>query len=1518
MPQAGGPAAINGFLYQILHHLSWVSQVRLSGSLHRQTLTEALLVLEPKTGGDARVEAQGFFVVEQYKTRQEGTWSIAGLESVLIDLRKAVPASCPKEARYRFVTDGRPGRLTPLNEFLTRLRLVNTAEDLDDAQVWKLSSEVSMTDRQYFRRLVVVTRNARQDENASAPAVPVPPINAEEETLVLHLLTHFEVEYASRRGERAQEVEALLRGYTVNLGDERAVREHLVGLLMERLSQGESRLDVKAIDALLQRASVNPERLRNISNLAKSLSRLVEGRLARFKYQSDDDVRAEPAWPTAKAVLVIEGTSGIGKSWQLARLLKGLAARCQPAILVSGDGTAESILTRASRDVWQRALGETSDKTLVAVSHFLRELNYQQFWSSFVIAVDDLQDIDVARHLAREDWSGLGMQLVISTSRAVATALRLSDDDLVQLHEVSEFTTDELEAYLLRHGRAWSELPGDLKRLLRNPILAGLYIQLPYTSIERAPRSEYEIFERFWQRIGERGRVGDDGIVLTLGSRVLNGCEYPLPRAAWHSIGLESADVSRLEATGWLRILEGGSVELAHDRLLNWAIAKSIVTRYRGGDLTTAQLYEHLCEGRRAQQVSRTRLAYVPMDALWLLAAEGSQAQALTDVLVRMEGSDEFGPYGAALYRSLLPTLGARVVPLLLQRLERASEGAQADYIAALIASSFVALRRQEALDLIPVVQDLLLSASRIRQSVALAVLKDHPEARHLDRLWTLHVQRTRNRHDSTYESGTRDYEASFAALNSATSIGPRWLEQRIRAANPQNEPVSELAYLLNSMESDDAPRIWQEVGNLLMQKVTPENARGLLYCITRFKDRTKLDFVLRHVTSTTDIVAGAALGALSVLEPSLVIERLAEVSEAVRDLFRSHWLPMLLRLEPDRTRKRLLQLAKTDARGRRVIENVFAARVDDMGVELLEFVLNALEADLRQHLPVALSGEPMWLYGTLTTVGEVSAPELLALLESRAGGALEAMICEVAVSRLKNFSNTLDRILESARRVLILMGGERLTELVRRELESEQYWVRHSGLLWAFMRPDDQIVKLLTAIVSRTTPGLTAESGEDDPYLEYHLAVCALAHLGPDAQLLQALTASDETRVPVDLARLRVHRGPPSRKLIPQAVAALQDPQAEERARLMGLVIVWLCGDQDRIPLVRSTLAQAHPSGMVARYACIILQALGDTSQEFAAMAERLLRTDANHRVGVDALIALGPQGISLLTRWLNGLTSPLRSDTLDRVIRAIHSHTECRQTAIDVAVACGLDDIAGEAIDAGVRQAILDRAFSTIRPHDDNTVLAIEGLAKFNVLRAAQAIAEALQRTGERERQLCELTVRTITPKSAAAEILITRAVVLDRESLTRVVGQTLRLLEASYVEPFLLSHLQGGGRRERCIVAAVAGWIPSTALSGELGRLAEHDSAGDVRSAAFSALALHRKLSNVAANLARFQGASGHLQWTLLTSILETADPYVLSMSGDPLCLEKVLSQVPFIFTRHAEHVLHNHRRRVDLSV
>src|SRR5215218_4898866 len=83
MTQAGGPAALNGFLYQIIHHLGWLASFSIEGGVGGQDLVgDACLVLEPISGGDALAESSDFFLVEQYETRKDGTWALSDIEAV--------------------------------------------------------------------------------------------------------------------------------------------------------------------------------------------------------------------------------------------------------------------------------------------------------------------------------------------------------------------------------------------------------------------------------------------------------------------------------------------------------------------------------------------------------------------------------------------------------------------------------------------------------------------------------------------------------------------------------------------------------------------------------------------------------------------------------------------------------------------------------------------------------------------------------------------------------------------------------------------------------------------------------------------------------------------------------------------------------------------------------------------------------------------------------------------------------------------------------------------------------------------------------------------------------------------------------------------------------------------------------------------------------------------------------------------------------------------------------------------
>ncbi|MER9228270.1 hypothetical protein NKI39_22045 [Mesorhizobium sp. M0664] len=1507
MTQAGGPAAINGFLYQIIQHLGWLADVTLSGNLDGREIKDACLVLEPRRGGDARAEAIGLYLVEQYKTREDGTWPLAGIESVLSDLRKAVPPSRPANACYRFVTDGRPGKLNPFNAFLADLKSAAGPDDLDDVEKLSFAKDQAGTNREFFDHIVTVTRAGSQQ-----PAT-------DESAVVFHLLSHFEMEFGVDGSARATDVEKLLRRYAPDLGDERGIRERLIGVLVETLSNGEAQFDAARIDSMFRYVGLNPERLRKAAELAETMSSLTRRRLARLKYRPDRDVRAIPDWPEDKAILLIAGASGAGKTWQLGQMLEAFGQERQIATLVLAGKTCEDLLAQAARDVWQTGLGDTSEKSLVAVSHFLRELLGEGSASRLTVAIDDVQDIDIARDLVRQDWADWGMRLVLTVPQAVARALEMTDGDVVHVHAVGEFSVDELDRLLKLSGRRWTDLPPDLKALLRNPILAGLYLDLPYASVQSAPRSEYEIFEGFWARIAAKGRIGDEGIVIALAVSMMDG-SYPLPRPMWNEIGLNDDAALRLDAAGWLRVSESGDVAFAHDRLLNWAVAKSLVWQYQRKQLTLQSLGAFLAN---ESEPKRRGLGYVPMDTLWLLAADAQNSEALGQTVAQMEDSREFGSYGEDLYVQHLPTLGQRAVPILLERLKAidhpASDGG---YRTKLIGKAFANLARQDNVELGDVVNSLLHSSSQDPQAVAIAVLTAAPDIRHLNRLWEIHQQRVDALEDKTDGSRHDDYRASSTALRAGLELDPEWLRKRIHAADAEKEPVSELGYLLNGLEHPEALAIWEETKAVLMSKVGASKPRSLLYCIARFLDRSNLDFVTQHLSQAADSASGAALYALSILDPQGAIERLVEVEKFERYLTRNHWLPGVLRAQSELTQQHIRILAEAEPNAHRLIEDLFWERPDEMDEATLRLMLRALEKDLHDRLDESIEGDPGWLYHSLDLLGRIVSPELLAILSEKAGGELERMIAAVACSRLRTNSNYRDRVRESARRVLILMSGQGITTLVKRELESEHFWVRHGGLNWAFVRADDGIIERLGVIARRPVPRDSNGKLESDPYAEFHQSITALAALGADEVLVDILQDSGIAEVPTNLAELRSHRGRMPNALTDPALRILQSTAPSEESLVIALLIAWLSGDTDLIPAVRLVLQRAESEGKVALYACIALRELGDQSADFAQLALRMAHTAKNAWMGINALAGLGDRGLELLGNWLQGRDAATASGKHDdEVIRVLYANPATRKLSVSAAVdRCqrgrflrdGPYDIAAEAGDPLLREQILDKAFAGRSFVTTEPLRAIEGLAKFDAARAVDAIELALLSHPQIERHLCRLLVR-IAP-DIAAEKLINAAVTTERDSLRNAAGRALRRLDPDSVSGLIAARMTGTVSDRRA-AAELAMWLPIAALAKELGHLADHDSDSEVRHAALIALERHRQGVNIQSLLGAFPSTSVDRQWSLLVAVAEGADPYLLTDSEDPLWLGSILSDdVPAVFEHYANSALRQRKQKL----
>ena len=231
-----------------------------------------------------------------------------------------------------------------------------------------------------------------------------------------------------------------------------------------------------------------------------------------------------------------------------------------------------------------------------------------------------------------------------------------------------------------------------------------------------------------------------------------------------------------------------------------------------------------------------------------------------------------------------------------------------------------------------------------------------------------------------------------------------------------------------------------------------------------------------------------------------------------------------------------------------------------------------------------------------------------------------------------------------------------------------------------------------------------------------------------------------------------------------------------------------------------------------------------------------------------------MGNQGSNLLAKWMTSQTQPKGSDLDCQVIRALYHNPATRTLSVNAAVdRCEsrhflLDnpyDIAAEASDTALRERILDKAFSARSFVTTQPLVAIKGLAKFDIRRAVEAIEMGFCLHPTIERELCHLLVR-IAPETAAKQLIDT-VLSIERESFRCAVGRALRRLDSDSVSNLVVERMSGLVS-ERKVAAELAGWLPTLAISRALRRLADHDSAVEVRIAALSALDRHRRESIV----------------------------------------------------------------------
>jgi hypothetical protein len=1512
MTQAGGPAALNGFLYQILQHLGWIASLKLSGAIHEHSADgDCALTLEPVGGGDARARIGNAYIVEQYKSRSTGTWSInAIIDGVLADLRLAVAIPSNPNSHYRFVTDGRPGRITEFLRFLKTVRSAVSPDDLDDCTTYAFGTDLAVTDHGLFRHIVAATRR---------PSVSVS--NNEDEN-VFQLLRGFEMKYEAKSSTVVPKIEALLRIYAPDLGDEASLRKLLVAELFERLSHGELVLDEGGIDALLRKVGLNPDRVRNFARLAETTAGAANRMLSRFMYEAGADVRPPPVWPNDKSVLMIAGDSGNGKTWQLYRLVASLAEQRQIVSLQPAGSDVNIMLKRASNDIWQTGLGETNEKTLYALVQHFHQIRPNAAMPLLTIAIDDVQEVRMARELIRQDWGQLGIRLAFTVPSAVARHLEVEADTALHIHWSERFSIEELDALLRQKGRSWAELPTDLKNILRTPILAGIYGKLPYGSIRTAPQSEYEIFDQFWEAMASRSGPGDAGILLAVAERVLSKKEYPLSRGSWGEVGLfDEKPLVRLTTAGWLQHTVEGDIAFSHDRLLNWAVAKALFRSIVNGQVALELISEQIIYFSDPHTHFLRRLDYVPMDLVWLLAGASIGGKVSEQLMQALEASQNFGSSGEGLYTDLIPTLGQRAIPILLNRLDVIAVIGPNDLRLKWIAQGLSAVARMEAVDFDDVPRTLLDSQSDAHQMVALNLLAIVPSLHVLDRLWHLHAGRFKALHEGMGGGAVIDYQVSAKALRECSRLDPQWLHGRIAKCASEEGPVSELGYLLLGSDLAAGAAIWSALSDTLMVTTPVNKPRSILHCIGRFRDRSKVDFVVRQLGKPDDNGDGAALMALVLLDPDMALNHLSDVSDSTRAMNRTSWLPLLLYLRPPETQKKILEICRSDPKGSRYLEMLFDGDINDLSMELFHFYLADVKMRLQGYIDAALIGNDGWLFRTLRFIGDVARPDFLNILANEAGTDMEAMICQVATGRIGVNARTHDHILEGARRVLINIGGEGITTLVNNELAASDSWARQRGLKWSTLRPDATTLNLVAAIARHPVSKPSMGQGISEDMQEHYHATVALATLNADAALVEGILSSGALFESNELVALRDMSRPMDKELTRKAFEVICAAKLTAEDKIIpALTIAWLSADPDMIPPVERLLEQAPPDGKIAGFACIALHQLGDRSPKFALLASKLIATRENSVWGINAMLAAGDAGFDALAKRLRAKPLSTWQDADRQLVEILHTHASTRAFAIEAATNICLNnnsffsrsmhEIAAEADNKSIRDKIYEDAFK----NSINTSIplgAVEGLAKFDPARALAAAENSLHQQPASERAMCALMAR-VAP-DVAVNKLIKAALMIDRDSLRPAVGRSLRRLNPETVDALLIEQMQSTCPETRTKAIELAGWLGPGRLADALEKIVKNDAEVAVILAGLAALARQRSEHQVLELFHAFRDGASNRQWPILLAIVDSADPHLLSDNDDQLWLGSILSDVPYSFAYGIKDMLSDRRRK-----
>ena len=1487
----GGPSTINGVVYQMLWALHTLGSFKPAATLSPdgKEVAHAILILEPAKGGDQQQVVGGKRVVVQLKARSdEGPWSLQDvIKEVLPDLYLAVDVSDPS-AEYHFVTEGSLGDWLAVQTLFTSLetrpKAANVLDALNDDPAkpvrFRHSSRKSKksndppfweaspyTERKLFERIVSALR-----ERAAIAADTV----EQTRDKLWALLSRFRFRGGFTKEALQKDIDRWLLSQVSSADELPRVRDAMLFDLAALATRGSQSVEATPF---FTKHGLTATPLTQWLEITVAAKNELNGSLARHRIDLTVDVRPQMAddlyggWTSEKPVLVLAGAGGRGKTWLAGALLDRAASKGAACVLVEAQGDSSRDLAAAAAAVWQGILGHDNVIPFGNLRRRLRDLGDAHKDRELCVLVDGVTDATEGQRLVTDRWREWGVRLLVTCPIELASVIESAVSDRGRVVPVPDFSVEELEDYLEGAvGPHWPQIPADVRRTLRRPLLAHLYRESAGSSDWR-PTREYELFERCWDDLVARRGVQplDLPPLMKLCLTLLDGASYPWSATRGVDVGFSQPSLDRLSRAGWLQSPDLTSVEVWHDRLLNWSVAESLVDKVRTSPATEAEVVQVVAKLLIDPRVPCGRfLGYVPMDFLWIvlgMPALASMAEAAVDAMVASEPSRAH-----VLYESLLATLGPRVVPLLVQRLKAAAASGPGY----LVRSIALAIADADGDGATKVATDLMRDTNPLIRRAGSQILALAPAAYAVDIAWEVHVAAEANSASFAWpnEIPRQWYEDTFGAVKACARRRPDWVEGAIRRADPAREPVSDLGYVVANLGDEG---IWRRCKAELKAKMPPNRERSIATNILRYGDREEIAWLEPRTNTKDDYLGMTALRALIRLDLDKAFARLESASEGDLYFSRATIFAAILARAPERAYD--FFFARLDSADRLwLYVKLFQGREWLYEVRVLDTLLDAFATILASEIatPDTRGVNPSIAIPLDLFLKAVSPPQL-DCLSRRAGLPLERNLTAWLLGHTPPDNGWSDLDKYCGLRLLARIGHDGLGRVATRWLATANHHAKSRAVPFAARCHD---LGTRGELIRNTQ---LDELWDGYPVLQ-NAAATALAER-KEWRAVVAHILKWGLRTTDDVFAYRTDAGVLDNDILAEAVAGLRSGSTCPPGAVLA---IGFGGRSDLLPEVREALRTAQPESDLALACAAVLTWLRDTDPSAVPLLRPLvgasrrlalialdalvvngspdadevvleeLRRFYDDRVSVAALrsTSLAPRAILIVQTYLRSFPAARRLEELGTLLRNVRSET-----------------VADVVSSPESREFIRDAAFATEGPFGGSRATAIRLLALFDPSAAIKAAQAALVDLDANSREQYVYVLSDLD-RAKSVDHLLRHAEVEKTHRVIRAIGRALSHPEGVAAVRGRLASEAVPDRLTACRVAV------SMAPDQEILQLLRQrldDPDQQVAAAALTAFEAHQREAVAGELLTQFTRRTDPIaRWAILDALLEVGDP------------------------------------------